>query len=62
MSGAEDVDRAYAAAERAFESWGRTTPAGAAPRALLKIADAIEARAEEIIAVECTRHRQAARA
>jgi betaine-aldehyde dehydrogenase len=25
-SGEEDVDRAYAAAAAAFESWGRTTP------------------------------------
>ena len=26
MSGAEDVDRAYAAAEAAFAAWGETTP------------------------------------
>ena len=26
MSGAEDVDRAYAAAADAFETWGETTP------------------------------------
>ena len=26
MSGAEDVDRAYAAADAAFESWGESTP------------------------------------
>lgn len=51
MSGPEDVDRAYAAAAAAFESWGRTTPQDRAS-ALLKIADAIEARAEEINAVE----------
>jgi len=51
MSGAEDVDRAYAAAANAFESWGRTTPQDRAS-ALLKIADAIEARAEEINKVE----------
>jgi len=51
MSGAEDVDRAYAAAANAFESWGRTTPQDRAS-ALLKIADAIEARAEEINQVE----------
>jgi betaine-aldehyde dehydrogenase len=51
MSGAEDVDRAYAAAAAAFEGWGDTTPKDRAA-ALLKIADAIEARAEEINAVE----------
>ncbi|WP_121252355.1 gamma-aminobutyraldehyde dehydrogenase [Nocardioides ferulae] len=47
-----DVDRAYAAAARAFESWGSTTPQERAG-ALLRIADAIEARADEINAVEC---------
>ncbi len=52
MSGAEDVDRAYAAAADAFESWGETTPQDRA-RALLQIADAIEARVEEINQVEC---------
>ncbi len=51
MSGSEDVDRAYAAAATAFESWGSTTPQERAA-ALLKIADAIEARAEEFNAVE----------
>lgn len=51
-SGAEDIDRAYAAAESAFESWGQTTPQERG-NALLKIAEAIEARAEEINAVEC---------
>jgi betaine-aldehyde dehydrogenase len=52
MSGAEDLDRAYAAADRAFESWGGSTPQDRAA-ALLKLADAIEARVEEINAVEC---------
>ena len=52
MSGAEDVDRAYRAAERAFEEWGRITPRDRAS-ALLKIADAVEQRVEEINAVEC---------
>jgi len=51
MSGADDVDRAYAAAAAAFETWGDTTPKERAT-ALLKIADAIDARAEEIAAVE----------
>jgi betaine-aldehyde dehydrogenase len=51
LSGAEDVDRAYAAAATAFESWGDATPQDRS-NALLKIADAIDARAEEINAVE----------
>lgn len=51
MSGAEDVNAAYAAAEAAFESWGDTTPAER-QRALLKIADALEARADEFVRVE----------
>ncbi|MGZ4449320.1 MAG: gamma-aminobutyraldehyde dehydrogenase [Nocardioides sp.] len=50
-SGAEDVDRAYAAAARAFEGWGETTPAER-QRALLRIADALEERAEEFVGVE----------
>jgi betaine-aldehyde dehydrogenase len=41
LSGAEDVDRAYAAAEEAFASrWGSTTPRERS-EALLKIADAL---------------------
>jgi len=52
MSGAEDVDRAYAAAAAAFEGWGESTPQDRA-NALLKIAGAIEERVEEINAVEC---------
>src|SRR3954449_10674786 len=52
MSGPEDVDRAYAAAAAAFESWGRTTPQERG-NALLRIAHAIEERVEEINAVEC---------
>src|SRR4051795_7797460 len=50
-SRAEDVDRAYAAAADAFEGWGDATPQDRS-NALLKIADAIEGRAEEINAVE----------
>jgi betaine-aldehyde dehydrogenase len=50
-SGAEDVDRAYAAASRAFEEWGETTPAER-QRALLHIADALEKRADEFVAAE----------
>ena len=51
VSGAEDVDAAYAAADAAFGQWGRTTPSER-QQALLKLADAIEDRAEEIIALE----------
>jgi len=51
VSGAGDVDAAVSAASDAFESWGRTTPAER-QRALLHIADAIDARAAEFVAVE----------
>ena len=51
VSGAADVDAAYAAADTAFGDWGRTTPSER-QQALLKLADAIEGRAEEIIALE----------
>jgi betaine-aldehyde dehydrogenase len=51
MSSTEDVDRAMRAAATAFESWGQTTP-GERQLALLKIADALEARSDEIVAVE----------
>ncbi|HEX4483378.1 MAG TPA: gamma-aminobutyraldehyde dehydrogenase [Solirubrobacteraceae bacterium] len=46
-----DVDRAVAAARRAFEGWSRTTPAQRA-EALLAIADVIEQNAEEIARLE----------
>jgi betaine-aldehyde dehydrogenase len=52
VSGAEDVDRAYRAAATAFESWRDTTPSER-QRALLRFADAMEQRAEEVIAAEC---------
>ena len=52
VSGAEDVDAAYRAAAAAFETWRDTTPSER-QRALLRFADAMEARAEEIITVEC---------
>ncbi len=47
LSDATDVDRAVAAAERAFEAWSRTTPAARA-QALLRLADAIDDRAESL--------------
>jgi betaine-aldehyde dehydrogenase len=50
-SGKEDVDRAYKAAEKAFETWRDTTPSER-QLALLRLADAIEERAEEIVAAE----------
>ena len=46
-SSAEDVDRAVDAAEKAFESWKTTTPQDRS-LLLLKIADSLEARAEEL--------------
>ncbi len=52
MSGAEDIDRAYAAAADAFETWGDSTPQDRAT-AMLQIAEAIDARKDEINAVEC---------
>src|SRR3954466_8185937 len=45
-SGAEDVDRAATAAATAFETWQHTTPAERSGM-LLKLADALEARADE---------------
>jgi betaine-aldehyde dehydrogenase len=46
-----DVDAAYAAAANAFETWGTTTPSER-QAALLKIADAIESHADELVALE----------
>jgi betaine-aldehyde dehydrogenase len=51
VSGAEDVDRAMTAAAKAFEEWGDTTPSER-QRALLRIADAIEARSDELVRAE----------
>ena len=51
LSGAEDVERAYRAASRAFDSWRDTTPWERSTM-LLKLAAAIESRAEEIVDVE----------
>jgi betaine-aldehyde dehydrogenase len=51
LSGQDDVDAAYAAASRAFESWRDSTPAER-QRMLLKIADAVEARADEFVRLE----------
>ncbi len=51
VSSAADVDAAYAAAAKAFETWRDTTPSDR-QKILLKVADAIEARAEEFVALE----------
>ena len=51
LSGEADVDDAMSAAARAFEQWSQTTPSERS-LALYRIADAIESRAEEIVARE----------
>jgi betaine-aldehyde dehydrogenase len=51
VSGAEDVDRAYAAAAKAFEGWRDTTPSER-QKALLKIADAFEEASDELVKLE----------
>ena len=51
VSSPAEVDRAYAAAASAFEVWGETTP-GERQRALLKFADAVEARADDFVHLE----------
>ena len=51
LSGAEDVNRAVAAARRAFDGWSTTTP-GERALAMLKLADAIEEHADEISELE----------
>jgi betaine-aldehyde dehydrogenase len=52
ISGEEDVDAAYRAAATAYESWRDVTPSDR-QRALLRFADALEARTEEVLAAEC---------
>jgi betaine-aldehyde dehydrogenase len=51
VSGRPDVDRAVEAAASAFESWRTTTPSER-QQALLKFADAVEARADDLVAAE----------
>ncbi|MBO1756088.1 gamma-aminobutyraldehyde dehydrogenase [Allobranchiibius sp. CTAmp26] len=46
-----DVDAAYAAAEKGFSEWGQVTPSER-QQALLKFADAIEARADDFVKLE----------
>ena len=50
-SSAEEVDRAFRAARTAFTTWGDSTPAER-QLALFRIADAVEARADEFAALE----------
>jgi betaine-aldehyde dehydrogenase len=52
VSGPADVEAALRAAAGAFEGWRDTTPAERS-LALLRMADAVEGRAEEIVAAEC---------
>lgn len=47
-----DVNRAYEAATSAFDTW-RDTPPKDRQRALLRLADAIEEHADDIVAAEC---------
>ena len=51
-SGDDDVDAAFRSAGRAFDTYRWTTP-GERQRHLLKLADVIEANAEELARVEC---------
>ncbi len=52
VSSPEDVERALLSAKNAFGSWKRSTPS-ARSLALIRVADAIEARAEELVRTEC---------
>ncbi|MGV3572399.1 MAG: aldehyde dehydrogenase family protein [Ramlibacter sp.] len=51
MAGAADVDRAVAAAQQAFAAWSRR-PAAERGRILLRLADLVEANAEELARLE----------
>ena len=51
-SSAADVEAAMKAAADAFPAWRDSTPSQR-QRALLKIADAMEERIDEIVAIEC---------
>ncbi|HEY5319568.1 MAG TPA: gamma-aminobutyraldehyde dehydrogenase [Galbitalea sp.] len=51
VSSKQDVDSAFTAAEAAFEGWGESTPAER-QLALFRIADAMEARADEFADLE----------
>ena len=51
LSGEEDVDRAVAAATRAFPGWAGTTP-GERAAAIIKLADLLEEHADELADLE----------
>lgn len=51
VSNAADIDKAMKSAAKAFEVWKESTP-GERQKAINKIADAIEARSEELIQIE----------
>lgn len=51
VSGAEDVDAAFRAAAGAFPAWRDATP-GERSLAMLRFADAVEARAEDLVKAE----------
>ncbi|HUR83867.1 MAG TPA: gamma-aminobutyraldehyde dehydrogenase [Solirubrobacteraceae bacterium] len=51
LSGEADVDAAVQAGRDAFEAWSQTPP-GERAQALLRIADAIEDRGEELVGIE----------
>ena len=51
LSGAEDIDKAYAAAAAAFTDWKRSTPS-ARQKALLGFADDVEKHATELVKAE----------
>jgi betaine-aldehyde dehydrogenase len=52
VSGPADADAALRAAATAFEGWRDSTPAERS-LALLRMADAVQARARDIVAAEC---------
>ena len=54
VSGPAEVDAAFGAVSAAFDGWRDATPSERS-LALLRIADAIEARAEEFVAIESVR-------
>ena len=51
VSNEEDIDNAYAAAERAFSEWKRTTPSQR-QKALLDFADEVEKAAQQLVEAE----------
>jgi len=52
LSSTLDVDAACEPAARAFQSWRRVTP-GDRSLMLFRIADALEARADDLVEAEC---------